>query len=286
MLLKLEGGGMIRRFLQTGGVVLLAGFLLCGSSTAAEKGVWVEATGTAYLGENDTLSEIKKAARRDAQAKAVEQAVGVFIKSHTLVSNSQVAEDLIYAAVRGKLAKVKVLGEGWDDREKNLWTIKVRALVEPSYPEKGGGFSVKATLSKSELKEGDEVRIFYKVSRDCYVYLFSVAADDSVTLLFPNAQQRENLARADQAYEFPPAGSPIRLKAMLLPGQKGKTAEERIKIIATKEKEDLIPLGFQEGMFKVYDARSTGLVSDLVRRLNAIDPADWAQAQAVYTIER
>ncbi|OPY89402.1 MAG: hypothetical protein A4E73_03054 [Syntrophaceae bacterium PtaU1.Bin231] len=96
----------------------------------------------------------------------------------------------------------------------------------------------------------------------------------------------ENLARADQAYEFPPAGSPIRLKAMLLPGQKGKTAEERIKIIATKEKEDLIPLGFQEGMFKVYDARSTGLVSDLVRRLNAIDPADWAQAQAVYTIER
>ena len=64
------------------------------------------------------------------------------------------------------------------------------------------------------------------------------------------------------------------------------TAEERIKIIATKEKEDLIPLGFQEGMFKVYDARSTGLVSDLVRRLNAIDPADWAQAQAVYTIER
>jgi len=277
---------MMARFLQTGSVVFLSIFLLWGGASAAEKGVWVEATGQVYLGENDTLGEIKKAARRDAQAKAIEQAVGGFIKSHTLVSNSQVAEDLIYAAVRGKLAKVNVLGEGWDGKEKNLWTVRIRALVEPSYPERGGGFSVRITLSKTDLREGDEVRIFYQASRDCHVYLFSVAADDSVTLLFPNAQQRDNFARADQAYEFPPAGAAIRLKAMLLPGHKGKKAEERIKVIATKQKEDLIPLGFQEGMFKVYDARSTGLVSDLVRRLNAIDPADWAQAQAVYTIER
>jgi len=282
---------MKRRILRgchSAGVAILLALCLMPSfaAAAAEKGVWVEAVGTAYLGENDTLSEIKKAARRDAQAKAIEQAVGVFIKSHTLVSNSQVAEDLIYASVRGKLATVKLLGEGWDDKEKNLWTVRIRARVEPTYPGKGGDFSAQVTLSKAELKEGDEVRIFYKVSRDSYVYLFSVAADDSVTLLFPNAQQRENLVKTGQTYEFPPAGSPVSLKAMLLPGHKGKVAEERVKIIATKEKEDLIPLGFQEGMFKVYDARSTGLVSDLVRRLNAIDPADWAQAQAVYTIER
>ena len=64
--------------------------------------VLVEATGEAHLGEMDTPKEVMARARRDAQNKAVEKAVGAFIKSHTLVSNNQVAEDLVYASVRGR----------------------------------------------------------------------------------------------------------------------------------------------------------------------------------------
>ncbi|MEK7196047.1 MAG: hypothetical protein AAB151_00125, partial [Nitrospirota bacterium] len=63
-------------------------------------------------------------------------------------------------------------------------------------------------------------------------------------------------------------------------------AEERIKIIATKLREDIIPLGFQEGMFKVYDSKSTGMISDLVKRLNQLEPADWAEATVVYKLSR
>ena len=33
----------------------------------------------------------------------------MFIRSHTLVSNSQLAEDLIYASARGKIEKVEVI---------------------------------------------------------------------------------------------------------------------------------------------------------------------------------
>ncbi|MFZ2419080.1 MAG: hypothetical protein WAW22_11270, partial [Smithellaceae bacterium] len=87
-------------------------------SLAAEKPVWVTAEGEALQGEFDTLKEIKGRARRDAQNKAVEMAVGTFIKSHTLVSNSQVAEDLIYAAVRGKITKEKILFSDWDAQER------------------------------------------------------------------------------------------------------------------------------------------------------------------------
>jgi hypothetical protein len=39
-------------------------------------------------------------------------------------------------------------------------------------------------------------------------------------------------------------------------------------------------------MFKVYDSKSTGMISDLVKRLNQLEPADWAEATAVYTIKR
>jgi len=269
--------------------IFLLSFILCLFplvSLAAGKPVWVTAEGEALQGEFDTLKEIKDRARRDAQNKAVEMAVGTFIKSHTLVSNAQVAEDLIYAAVRGKITKEKILSSGWDAQERNLYKIRIQALVEPIYPEKGQGLSVKLSLSKSDLQEGDEVKIFYTVSEDAYVYIFSVAADGSVTLLLPNAHLADNFVRANQAGQFPPAGSPISLKAMFLPGYEGKTAEERIKIIATKKKEPLLSLGFQEGLFQVYDEKSTGMIGDLVRRLNAIDPTDWAQAVAVYQLKK
>src|SRR3989338_4717378 len=72
---------------------------------APDKGVrgqvWIEAEGEAYLGEIETQKDVKERAKRDAQNKAVEQAVGAFIKAHTLVSNYQIAEDLIYSS-KGK----------------------------------------------------------------------------------------------------------------------------------------------------------------------------------------
>ena len=253
---------------------------------AAEKPVWITAEGETLQGEMDTLKEVKDRARRDAQGKTVEMAVGTFIKSHTLVSNSQVAEDLIYAAVRGKITKEEVLSSGWDEKERNLYKVKIKALIEPVYPEKGGGLSAKLHLSKTDLKEGDDVKIFYAVSEDAYVYIFSVAADGSVTLLLPNANMPDNFTRAGKAHQFPQANSPIQLKAMFLPNSKEASAEERIKIVATRNKEDLLPLGFKEGIFQVYDEKSTGMISDLVRRLNHIELTDWTEATAVYHLKR
>ena len=253
---------------------------------AAEKPIWVDADGQAYMGEIETQKEVKERARRDAQNKAVEKAVGTFIKSHTLVSNYQIAEDLIYAAVRGKITKEEIITSDWDAKERNLYRIKIKALVEPVYPEKGVGLSTKLSLSKTDLKEGDEVKIFYQVSEDAYVYIFSIAADGSVTLLLLNSNMPDNFTRAGRAFQFPPADSRIHLKAMFLPNHKEASAEEKIKIIATRHKEELLSIGFKEGIFQVYDAKSTGMSSDVVRRLNQIEPTDWTETTAVYHLKK
>lgn len=255
-------------------------------SFASEKPVWVESEGMAVMGEIETQKEVKERAKIDAQNKAIEKAVGVFIRAHTLVSNSQLAEDLVYASVRGKIEKINVIKEGWDEKDRNLYKVKLKALVKPVYPEKGEGISLKLSLSKTLLKEGDEVKIFFQASKDCYIYIFSVAADGSVTLLLPNSINRDNFITSGKAFEFPTPQSKVKLKAMFLPDFKGKYAEEKIKIIATRKEEELIPLGFQEGAFKVYDAKSTGMISDLVKKLNQLEPADWAEATAGYRIER
>ena len=252
----------------------------------SDQPVLVEADGEAWLGEFDTPKEVKERATRLALNRAVEEAQGIFIRSHTLVSNGQLAEDLTYAAVRGRATTVKILAEGWDASEPRKWTVRLQALVEPTFPEAGHGLSLQASLSKDVLREGEEARIFYEAEEDCYVYIFSIAEDGSVTLLLPNTYLRDNHLKAKTAYEFPPAGSPLRLEAHFLPqGGKGPT-EERLKVIATRGKEDLIPLGFREGTMQAYDARSTGMISDLVKRLSRLDPADWSEISMTYRIVR
>jgi Domain of unknown function (DUF4384) len=253
---------------------------------AAEQPLWVESSGETRMGEFDTQKEVKERARHDAQNRAIEKAVGTFIKSHTLVSNYQVADDLVYAAVRGKIEKMDILSEGWDEKDRNLYRVQIKALVDPVYPEKGQGLSLKVALSKNILKQGEETKLFYQANDSCYVYIFSIAADGSVTLLLPNATNKDNHTLLNKAYEFPPTGSPMKLEAMFLPEFKNDATEERIKVIATRKQEAIIPLGFQEGMFKVYDAKSTGLISDLVRKLNQLEPSDWTEATVVYKIIR
>ena len=267
-------------------LITLAIILMPFTVHAAEKALWITVTGEAYQGETETPQEVIQRAKRDAQSKAIEQATGVFLKSHTLVQNSQVADDLIYAAVRGKINEMTVINSGWDKQERNLYRIRIKALVEPLYPEKGKGLSAKLNLSRTKLREGEEVKIYYETNSDCYIYLFSIAADGSVTLLFPNSQNQENKVAGGKVYEFPEAESPIRLKAMFLPNFRGKSAEEKIKLIATKKEENLLPLGFKEGMFQAYDANSTGMISELVKKLNQIEPTEWAEATAEYIIRR
>jgi len=277
---------LLFRFLKVSLPSMIILFLLsAGNSPASEKPVWVESQGEALLGEMDTPKEVRDRSRKDALNKAVEKAAGMFLKSHTLVSNSQISEDLIFASVKGEVIKSEVVREGWDPQDRNAYRTTVKALIRPVYPEKGEGLSAKLYLSRAQLKEGENVRIFYSANSDCHVYIFCVAADGSVTLLFPNSEARDNKADANRAYEFPPPQSSIILKAMLLPGAKSP-AEEKIKIIATRSRQDLMPLGFQEGTFQVYTAQSTGMISDLVRKLNHLEPHEWTQATAIYTITK
>src|SRR3989337_4327945 len=162
-------------------IVSMFFLLLPTAGYTAEQPVLVEATGEAHMGEMDTPKEVMARAKRDAQNKAVEKAVGAFIQAHTLVSNNQVAEDLVYASVRGKIEKTEIIREGWDEKDRNLYRVALKVLVEPGYPEKGQGISLKMSLSKSVLKEGEEAKDFYHANSDSEIYIFSTAPAGPVT---------------------------------------------------------------------------------------------------------
>lgn len=246
--------------------------------------VWAEESGDYWGSEYESAKEMKEKAINDAKRKAIDKVVGVYIDSYTLVSNAQLADDLVRASVRGRIEKVEY-ADARVDKENNLHFIAtVKVLVKPVFPERGERIQVKLGLTKSALKEGDEIRISYQVNKDSYVYIYSIAADNSVTLLFPNKIYPDNKVLADAGQYYPPDEGPIRLTAECLPNSKEKLMMEKVKIIATRKKEIVLE-DFKQG-FLVYDSSSTGLVSELERRLRQLEWADWGEVTATYSVER
>ncbi len=178
---------------------------------------------------------------------------------------------------------MEVLSQGRDKDDPQHYQVKLRVTVLPVFGDKTEGITIRAALSRSKLLEGDDVQLQYQLSSDSHVYIFVIGSDNSVTQLLPNAELPENTAKTNRVYHFPPDGSDIRLTAQLLPESRLTGADERIKIIATKKEEPLLHGGFKEG-FKVYDGKSTGLVSDLLRRLSQLEPADWGETTLTYRI--
>lgn len=269
-------------------IFLLLTVLLVGYNTAYGAGltsepVTVETVGEATGSDLESPREVCNRAKAEAHRSAIEQATGVFLRSHTVVSNGQLADDLIFTQVRGKIDRIELL------KEERLagnhgCLVRIRALISPVYPDIKDSIRIKAALTRSQLREGDELAIQYQANRDSYVYLFVISADNAVTQLLPNSSMRENRLRAGEQQQFPGNGSGLRLKAALQKGSKKSGATERVKIIVTSRPEPILERGFQEG-FNVYGADETGLISDLLKRLGQIEPSDWGEATLEYRIE-
>lgn len=255
---------------------------------AASQGVWIEQEGMGCLGEVETRRELRERVLKETERRAMEEGVGAFIRASTTVYNAQVADDLVQKVVRGKIERREVLTEGWIDRPgEPCYQVKLKAYVVPLPGERLASFQVKVWLSRSQLQEGDEVTIYYTLSRDAYVALLSVAADGSVTVLIPSVLRRNNFARAGVTDAFPLGEERvkgIRLEARLLPGW--SEAQARVKLIATESEEPWLTLGFQEGVQRVYHGKDTGLISDLIKKLSLLEPGTWEEATAMYTLAR
>jgi hypothetical protein len=153
------------------------------------------------------------------------------------------------------------------------------------HAERKAEFSLKVVLNQTVFHEGEEVEIRVSSSHDVYLHLFSVGQDDAVMVLFPNRFAQDILIRAEQPFVFPDdsqRGMGIWLR--VFPPAGAKCVTERIKVIATRKKRNLIKAKFREGVFQVYEAKDTGLVTDLLRELALLEDADWAEATVPHEV--
>ena len=88
----------------------------------------VSATGAGVIRGCDTARALDDALA-DAMRKAVEQAVGAYVQSETLVDNYQLLEDKIYSKTVGYVKKYTLTKDGPPQPEINLYEVTIEAVV-------------------------------------------------------------------------------------------------------------------------------------------------------------
>lgn len=108
--------------------ILLSFVLLLNLSFANEFSKTVEVEGVGAIIDKNH-AKARDEALWDAQRKAVEKGIGVFLNSETLVENAELLQDNIYTKSNGYVKKYEIIKEKKDDF---LYYIKIKATVKTS----------------------------------------------------------------------------------------------------------------------------------------------------------
>lgn len=287
----------------------LLALVLCGAllvapaaSSAAERGAScrpepIEATGEIDLGQGMTMEQAEQKARDEAMRSAMRKACPAEISSLVSVLNNEMIVDLIRSARRGvpidtQDIESRPISEpvtrGGVVRSVNRYRVTIRTRFAALAGEEDPGFEVRIVGMKPSYVEGDLMTVGVQATADCYVHLFTVAADRSVTVFLPNKYRRENFLRKGETLEFPSADEErrgIRFRMGFLPGVQSLRITEWITAIATRQNVDLVSgTRIQEALGKVYSGKETGLIGDLLKRVVQLRSSEVTQAARAYEV--
>lgn len=246
----------------------------------------VESVGEAYLGEDTTPAEAKSIALNNARRSALEEAVGIVVHGSTVVYNSELISDLVFAATKGLIVKEKIIEKKCQIRDEQIYCIaKIEAHIKPLGFEKRGNLKIlKASIQRPDkdivikfpvFQKGDEIQIKAIVNEDSFVSIFSVDQYGNIIKLFPNDYSKQNIVSSEQEFIFPDNSQRsvgLKLRAHTPKGL--RKALESVLIIATKEKTNLLSEKTIENP----------TISDLMRELSEVGPSLWTEKILGYEV--
>jgi len=255
--------------------------------TDPEGCTWVEGDASVSVGEQDTKHQVRAAAVEQARAAAVQDFLGVEVKSkfmdfqqEGLRKESRLTESILQTTRSGRILKEVVLEEGYQDVAGCpgcRYHASLKACVVPREAASDKDFHVELGISRVRFVQGDEAKITVTVTRDCSVYLYNVydlGAQDKTALVVPNEIVSEKSLKAGESWEYPDEAAKkngVRLVAEL-PKSTDEMSAETIRVVASKA-----PLPKT-----VYDPSEGGWFG-VMRRLNR-SKVEWAEDAEAFTI--
>jgi len=141
-------------------------------------------------------------------------------------------------------------------------------------------------LNQDRFRDGDEMTMRLRASKDCYLTVLNLASNDTVYVLLPHEYRKDNFIAGGQTVEVPDAEERaigIHYRVRLLEGQDAAT--EVIKVIATKRR-----YAFGKGLERVGGfpivPTPRGALVELQRWLVRIPRDERAEVMSVYEIRR
>jgi hypothetical protein len=271
--------------------------MLVGSNTISAEppaAITVVAEGVAPFLKDMSLDEVRGRARDEARRNAIEQAVGVFVRSASVLHNSQITDELISSVARGVIEEehwtTEEIQEVKEEKKRNgpamaVYHTTIRAQVRPVRVERRAGFEVRGGLNKTVFQDNEEAFIKIRSTQPAFLHVFSVTQDGSVTLLLPNKFVERNQIAPDHEIVFPSEtlrGMGVRLRVSLPRGQ--KLAREYIKVIATRKPVRLAGEHGSSDVFKTYTGTENGLIQDVIKRLAQLEDEEWSETTLPYEV--
>jgi len=209
---------------------------------------WYEIT-TGIPVVNISPEEAKERAVQRALQLAIEQFSGIEVSGRTTSIEAE-SNDNVSIAHFSKLTQQVSNGIVLEKEileEKNfvfddgiiIKSVTSKIKVGNQKGKKDPSFQITATLNREYYKNGEELEIELKSSKDCYITILNICSNDSVYVLFPNNYRENNFLKSGEIFKLPNSDDKkigLYFPVNLLPN-KDKDFE-MIKVIATKEKTD------------------------------------------------
>lgn len=248
---------------------------------------WLEGSASVAVGAQDTRHQTRAAAMEHARAAAVQDFLGVEVKSkfmdfqqEGLRRESRLTEGILQTTRSGRILKEQVLEEGYRDAPDCpgcLYRMKLKACAIPREAAGDKDFFVELEVSSQRFLHGEEAKLTVTATRDCWVYLYNIydlGSKDQTSLVVPNENVKEKRLKAGESWEYPDEEARklgVRLIAEL-PQESDAVSAETIRVIASKAA--LSP--------KVTSPADGGWLG-VLRRLNRAN-VEWAEDAQAYTI--
>ncbi len=248
---------------------------------------WLEGSASVAVGAQDTRHQTRAAAMEQARAAAVQDFLGVEVKSkfmdfqqEGLRRESRLTEGILQTTRSGRILKEQVLEEGYRDAPDCpgcLYRMKLKACAVPREAAADKDFFVELQVSNQRFLHGEEAKLKVTATRDCWIYLYNIydlGSKDQTALVVPNENVTEKRLKAGESWEYPDEEAKklgVRLIAEL-PQEGDAVSAETIRVIASKAA--LTP--------KVTSPADGGWLG-VLRRLNRAS-VEWTDDAEAYTI--
>ncbi|MCR4294430.1 MAG: DUF4384 domain-containing protein, partial [Elusimicrobia bacterium] len=210
---------------------------------------WLEGSASVAVGAQDTRHQTRAAAMEQARAAAVQDFLGVEVKSkfmdfqqEGLRRESRLTEGILQTTRSGRILKEQVLEEGYRDAPdcpSCLYRMRLKACAIPREAAADKDFFVELEVSRQRFLHGEEAKLKVTATRDCWVYLYNIydlGSRDQTALVVPNESVKEKRLKAGESWEYPDEEARklgVRLIAEL-PQESDAVSAETIRVIASK----------------------------------------------------